>query len=79
MPACDWCGDLFRAESGRQRFCGAKCRYALRDRNRHLARGTWVEATCKRCGAHFVYESATKPRFYCFTCSPVVETGAGTL
>jgi hypothetical protein len=79
VPTCDWCGDLFRAESGRQRFCSAKCRYALRDRKRHVERGTRVEATCKRCGDDFGYVSSTKTRLYCFTCSPVVETGAGTL
>ena len=36
VPACDCCGDLFRSESGRQRYCSAKCRYALRDRKRHV-------------------------------------------
>jgi hypothetical protein len=69
MPACDWCGDLFRAESGRQRFCGAKCRYAAKDRKRHVERGTRREATCMRCGGDFVYESTTRPRLYCFECS----------
>ena len=68
---------LSYVESGRQRFCGAKCRYALRDRKRHVQRGTRIEATCLRCGGEFDYESATKPRLYCVTCSPVVETGAG--
>jgi hypothetical protein len=76
---CEWCGKPFDARSSLRRFCGSKCRYAAKDRRQHVQRGTRVEATCKRCGAEFVYQSSTKPRVYCFICRPVVETGARTL
>ena len=39
-----------------------------------VARGTRVEATCKRCGGDFVYELTTRPRLYCFVCRPVRGT-----
>jgi hypothetical protein len=55
------------------RFCSAKCRYAARDRARHLARGTLCSTTCASCGGDFEYRSTTKPRKYCLTCSPVAE------
>ena len=44
--------------------------YAARDRRRHRARGTQLAAACKQCGAEFAYVSTTKPRLYCFACSP---------
>ena len=37
VPACEWCGGTFWPESSRQRFCGSKCRYALRDRSGTLS------------------------------------------
>jgi hypothetical protein len=50
--------------------CSDRCRYAARDRGRHVQRGTRREATCRGCGGEFVYESTTRPRLYCFACSP---------
>jgi len=67
---CDWCGEKFAQTSGKQRFCGPRCRYAKRDRKRHRERGTRRAATCKQCGAGFAYVAMTRPRLYCFACSP---------
>jgi hypothetical protein len=67
---CGRCGGSFRQTTGKQRFCSDRCRYAARDRKRHVQRGTRVAATCRRCGAGFVYVSKTKPPLYCSACSP---------
>jgi hypothetical protein len=67
---CEWCDGTFRQTHGNRRYCGAKCRYAARDRKRHRPKGTQLAATCKQCGAGFEYVATTKPRLYCFTCSP---------
>jgi hypothetical protein len=67
---CAWCDERFEARSSKRRFCSDKCRYAARDRKRHVERGTRRSATCKQCGDEFVYVATTKPRLYCFACSP---------
>ena len=74
---CDWCDGLFRQTTGKQRFCSAKCRYRARDRKRHRPKGTELTATCRRCGSEFVYVATTKPRLYCFVCSPATGTASG--
>jgi hypothetical protein len=66
----EWCGGCFRPTTGKQRFCTDAHRYAARDRKRHRPRDIPLAATCKECGADFVYVATTKPRLYCFTCSP---------
>src|SRR5215207_953722 len=39
-------------------------------RRRHRPKGTQLAATCKQCGAAFEYVATTRPRVYCFACSP---------
>ena len=64
---CEWCDKQFEARPSLRLFCGSRCRYAARDRKRHVERGTRCEATCKGCGAGFFYESTTRPRLYCLS------------
>ena len=67
---CGWCDGSFRQTTGKQRFCCDTCRYAARDRKRHRPKGTQLAAKCKQCGAEFAYVATTKPRLYCYECSP---------
>jgi hypothetical protein len=69
---CDECGGLLDLRRGRQRgrgprFCSSRW-YRHRNRGRHRARGTVVQAVCVSCGAGFEYVSSTKPRKYCVDC-----------
>jgi hypothetical protein len=65
--SCAWCGELF-PQSGKQRYCSARCRFQARDSKRYLPKGTLVRAVCASCGGPFGYRSTTKPRKYCGVC-----------
>jgi predicted nucleic acid-binding Zn ribbon protein len=68
---CEFCGERLESSgrtTSKRRFCDDRCRYAARDRKRHVQRGTRREAVCKRCGDPFEYASTTRPRLYCDCC-----------
>lgn len=66
---CEVCGAPFvRSPRGgrRRRFCSERCKKATQCRQR----GTLVLKRCESCGVVFEYQSTTKPRKHCTTCSP---------
>jgi transcriptional regulator with XRE-family HTH domain len=71
---CEECSERFFRASARGRFCSAKCRYAHRDRGRHVPRGTLETTNCDRCGAPFEYARTYRPRRRCDACRGQVST-----
>lgn len=67
---CKWCGELFRRLSESHTYCSAKCRYAARDRKRHVPTGSMVASRCASCRRKFWFRIVTKPRRFCPVCKP---------
>ncbi|MCU1490824.1 MAG: hypothetical protein JWM85_2229 [Acidimicrobiaceae bacterium] len=69
---CPGCGAKLPDATGKRgrppKFCGKKCRYAHRDRQRHIPAGTVVERACRDCERPFRYVSVTTPRLRCDEC-----------
>jgi hypothetical protein len=72
---CPHCGGPFERLRRDQRYCSPRCRYAVRDRMRHIPAGTAVEVDCVECGRSFAYQSkpSGRRRKRCFACRPPKE------